>query len=269
MLIFLPPSEGKTPPTDPGAPPVDLRKLTLPELDQARASVMDALIQVSGEDQAQQILNVGKTVMPQVRANAQLASAPTAPAHEVYTGVLFEALDPAGLTPEQLDRASRQVLIFSGLFGVTSLTDRIPAYRLSMGVTLSAPGSGQGPGAAPAHPAPGRLGSFWKAALGEPLSERIGDQLVVDCRSSSYAQAHRPAPERTLMVNSFTERDGKRKVVTHFAKHARGLLTGMLLRAQGPEPETVDDVAELASQRWRVELRPATRSTPHQLDLID
>ncbi|MCH8562369.1 peroxide stress protein YaaA [Nesterenkonia sp. YGD6] len=269
MLIFLPPSEGKTPPTDPGAPPVDLRSLTLPELDLVRATVMDALIQVSGHEQAQQMLNVGKTMMPQVRANARLVSAPTAPAHEIYTGVLFEALDPASLSPEQLDRASRQVLVFSGLFGVTSLTDRIPAYRLSMGVSLSAQGTGQGPGAAPAQQAPGRLGSFWKAALDEPLSRLIGDQLVVDCRSSSYGQAHRPAPEQTLMVNSFTERDGQRKVVTHFAKHARGLLTGMLLRAQGPAPETVDDVAELASRRWRVELRPATGRTPHQLDLID
>lgn len=269
MLIFLPPSEGKTPPTDPSAPPVNLRSLTLPELDRARSTVMDALVQVSAQEDAQQILNVGKTVMPEVRANAQLGTAPTAPAHEIYTGVLFEALDAASLSPEQLDRAARQVMIFSGLFGVTSLTDRIPAYRLSMGVSLSAPGTGQGPGAAPAHPAPGRLGSFWKTALAEPLSEHIGDQLVVDCRSSSYAQAHRPAPGQTLMVNSFTERDGQRKVVTHFAKHARGLLAGMLLRAGGPAPESIDDVAELASQRWRVELRPATARTAHQLDLID
>ncbi|GAA1161302.1 peroxide stress protein YaaA [Nesterenkonia sandarakina] len=269
MLIFLPPSEGKTPPADPGAPPMDLDRLTLPELETARRTVMDALIQISGTEQAREVLGVGEKVMPQVRANTELAHAPAAPAHAIYTGVLFEALDPASLSAEQLERASRQVLIFSGLFGVTSLTDEIPAYRLSMGVALSAPGTGQGPGAAPAHSAPGRLGRFWKSALHQPLSELIGDQLVVDCRSSSYAQAHRPAPEQTLMVNAFTEREGQRKVITHFAKHARGLLAGMLLRADGAEPGTIDDVAELASQRWRVELRPATGRSPHQLDLID
>lgn len=248
---------------------MDLRSLTLPELETARTTVLEALIEVSGHEQAQQILNVGKTVMPEVRANTELVSAPAAPAHEIYTGVLFEALDAATLTPEQLDRASRQVLVFSGLFGVTSLTDRIPGYRLSMGVSLSTAGTGQGPGAAPVSDVPGRLGSFWKQALHEPLSHLIGDQLVVDCRSSAYAQAHRPAPEQTLMVNSLTERAGQRKVVTHFAKHARGLLTGMLLRAEGPGPETVEDVAELAAQRWRVELRPAAGRAAHQLDLID
>lgn len=63
------------------------------------------------------------------------------------------------------------------------------------------------------------------------------------------------------MVNSFTERDGHRKVVTHFAKHARGQLAGMLLRAED-QPETIDDVIAVASQRWDAEFRPARGKTP-------
>lgn len=184
--------------------------------------------------------------------------------------MLYEALDAGSLDPEQLTRARRDVLVFSGLFGLTSLTDLIPAYRLSMGVTLTGSGAEHGPGAAPARTRPGPLGSFWRDALKDPLDTLVGDQLVVDARSSSYAQVYRPAPEQTLVVNSVTERDGTRKVVTHFAKHARGLLAGMLLRApKSAEAEfAVEDVAELASQRWRVELRGATGRRPHQLDLI-
>ena len=41
----------------------------------------------------------------------------------------------------------------------------------------------------------------------------------------------------------------------------------MLLR-QPQLPQTIDDVAEVASGRWEVELREAAGRTPYQLDLI-
>lgn len=252
MLIFLPPSEGKTPPAHDDGSRLNLEALAMPELAGQRSHVLDSLIEASGREDAQQVLKVGAKVMAEVEANQSLREAPVAPGHEIYTGVLFDALEAGSLTEAQLQRAQEQVLIFSGLFGATSFTDRIPAYRCSMDVKLDPQG---------------KLGSWWKKQLAEPLAERVGDQLVVDCRSASYAQAFRPAPEQTLVVNSFTERGGERKVVTHFAKHARGQLTDMLLRAEA-QPETVDDVVEVASDQWQVEVRPAQGKTPHQLDLI-
>lgn len=257
MLIFLPPSEGKTPPHPDGATPLDLDSLTLPELTESRRAAVDALIRVSRQPDAQKVLKVGGKVMGEVERNQQLWEAPAAPAHDVYTGVLFDALGAAELPAAALRRAAERVLVFSGLFGATSFADRIPAYRLSMGVDLS-PADGEGPG---------KLGGYWRRALTDPLRGRVGDQLVLDCRSSSYAAAFRPVPEQTVVVNSYTEREGKRKVVTHFAKHARGMLAGMALRAER-EPRSVDDVAQLAAQRWEVEVRPAAGRTPHQLDLI-
>ena len=258
MLIFLPPSEGKTAPRDEHAAPLDLTFMALPEVEEQRRAAVDALIRISRQDDAQQVLKVGARVMEEVEQNRRLWEAPAAPAHEVYTGVLFDALDASALPAAASARAAEQVLVFSGLFGATSFADRIPAYRLSMGVDLS-PADGQGPG---------KLGGYWRRALAEPLRRRVGDQLVLDCRSAGYAAAFRPEPDQTLVVNSVTERAGERKVVTHFAKHARGVLTGMALRAE-QEPRTVDDVAQLAAARWEVEVRPATGRTPHQLDLIE
>lgn len=248
---MLPPSEGKTSPAETGAT-IDLQSLMLPGLAAQRSRVMEALAATSERSDAQEVLKVGSKVMNDVAANRKLPHAPTAPAHRIYTGVLFDALTADGLTAEQLRLAGTQVLIFSGLFGVTGFTDRIPAYRCAMDVKL---------------PEVGRLGTFWKQQLAAPLSERVQDTLVVDCRSSSYAKAFRPPPDQTLAVNNFTQSNGQRRVVTHFAKAARGELTGMLLRS-GTEPKSVDDVAHIASQRWRVETRPADTRTPHQLDLI-
>lgn len=259
MKILLPPSEAKTPPADDDDRRLDLGSTTLPELANPRRQVIEALISVSAADDAQKVLKVGAGTMDEVRANTGLWDAPAAPAHQIYTGVLFDALDSDALTQRQLSRAENDVLIFSGLFGATGFTDLIPAHRLSMDVRLS-PSEDDSQN-------PGRLGTFWKRHLSGPLTELIGDQLVLDCRSSSYADAFRPAPEQTLAVNSITERDGQRTVITHFAKHARGLLAGMLLRSE-ERPKSIDDVAALAAARWTVEVRPAEGKKAHQLDLI-
>lgn len=253
MKILLPPSEGKAAPQhDDAVPRLDLDSLILPELAPPRERALSALIEASGRDDAQAVLKVGTKVMGEVEANRGLQEAPAAPAHEIYTGVLFDALDAGSLSSGELMRAAHKVLIFSGLFGATGFADRIPAYRLSMDVKLGELGN---------------LGSFWKKQLKEPLGELVGEQLVVDCRSASYGKAFQPVPEQTLMVNSFTETKGERRVVTHFAKHARGELTGMLLRSP-EQPQSIDDVAEIAAQRWAVEIRPSEGKKPHQLDLI-
>lgn len=258
MFVFLPPSEGKTAPGPEATKRLDLESLVLPQLREHRQRVMDALMAASAHEEAQTMLKVGAKVMPEVAANLHLPTAAAAPAHQVYTGVLFEALDAQTLNPDQLQRAADQVLVFSGLFGVTSFTDPVPAYRLAMGVNLSPFGDARDPGP---------LGTFWRAHLRAELADLVGEQLVVDCRSASYASAFRAPAEQTLVVNSFTETNGKRKVVTHFAKHARGRLAGMLLR-RAAMPESVEEVAQIASAQWRVEVRPAQGPTPHQLDLI-
>ena len=258
MFVFLPPSEGKVAPAHRADSRLNLDALALPHVRDQRLQVLHALIEASGRDDAQQVLKVGSSVMGEVEANRRLLTAAAAPAHQIYTGVLFEALEAHSLSAAKLQRAADHVLIFSALFGVTKLTDEIPAHRLSMGVGLSPFGDDRDPG---------RLGGFWRSALDGDLRETIGDQLVIDCRSAAYAAAFKPAPKQTLVVNSFTENKGQRKVVTHFAKQARGLLAGMLLR-QPQLPSTMDEVAEIASAHWEVELRESTGKTPNQLDLI-
>ncbi|GFZ80185.1 YaaA family protein [Nesterenkonia alkaliphila] len=252
MLILLPPSEGKTAPDDAAAPHLDLEELTLPDLTGAREQVLQSLVEASGREDAQQVFKVGAKVLEEVAANRQVAQAPAAPAWQIYTGVLYEGLGAASLSAEQLEQAAEHVLIFSGLFGVTGFTDRIPAYRCAMDVNL---------------PGVGNLGSFWKKQLAAPLSALAADRLLVDCRSGSYQRPFPGDPARRLQVNSFTELNGVRKVVTHFAKAARGELAGMLLRATSA-PETVEEIAHIAADRWTVEVRPAEGRTPHQLDLI-
>ncbi len=251
MLILLPPSEGKTP-ADAGIP-VDLSTLSFPALTQARQDVAIALAEVSAQDDALDQLGVGATLVHEVSRNTRLAHEPAAPAHSIYTGVLFDALGYHSLSKPQQRRADAAVVVISGLWGAVAFADSIPAYRLSMSVKL---------------PGLGKLAGFWKPRLAEAVAQHAEGHLLVDCRSSSYAAAWVPDPTRTVAINVFTERDGVRKVVSHFAKHTRGELARHLITRRGPEPETPAQLASAAGEKWRVELVGGTARKAHALSII-
>lgn len=224
MHILLPPSEGKHVPVR--GKPLELERLGHPELTDARSAVLDALIAASARPDAIKVLKVAAGLSETVTANTRLRSAPTAPAERIYSGVLYDALDPRSLPAAARRRMSRRVLIFSALFGVLRTGDRIPAYRLSGAVSL---------------PGTGGLGRFWRSQL-SPALHPTG--LLVDCRSSSYAAMWAPPADRHLPVRVFRESDGERTVVSHMAKHSRGLVARALCE-EPSDPGTPGDLVDL------------------------
>ncbi|MBD5787983.1 peroxide stress protein YaaA [Cellulosimicrobium terreum] len=239
MLVLLPPSEGKTPAPD-GAPPVDVDALTSPDLTPQRERVLAALVAASARPDARELLGVSPGLADEVRRNVGLRDAPAAPAADVYTGVLYGAADLAGALAGGGDAARRaavDVRIVSGLWGVLSPVDRVPAYRLSMGVDL---------------PGVGRLAAAWRSHLGTALDARAAGDVVVDCRSATYIAAWRPRTTGDdaaawVAVRVLREAGGRRAVVSHNAKHTRGVLTGHLVRRAG-SVASVDDLAKAADE---------------------
>ncbi|MGG5171477.1 YaaA family protein [Pseudarthrobacter sp. J1738] len=251
MLILLPPSEGKTPPVS--GEPVQWDELGFPDLNPDRAHVLDALGTVSAHEDALALLGVGASLVSDVDRNTRLHREPAAPAHQIYSGVLYDALGYARMTPVQKRRADETVLVISALWGALRFTDAVPAYRLSMGTAL---------------PGLGRMSSFWKPRLSAVLQDLPGAGLMVDCRSSSYTAAWPAPPARTVVVNVFTEAAGKRTVVSHSAKHTRGELARHLLTRRGSAPETPKSLLKAASTRWRCELLEGSERKPHALNII-
>uniref|UniRef100_UPI00258729D9 YaaA family protein n=1 Tax=Arthrobacter sp. TaxID=1667 RepID=UPI00258729D9 len=251
MLILLPPSEGKTPALS--GPAVDWSSLGFPELNPYRAKVLEALGTASAHQDALALLGVGASLRDDVERNTRLHAEPAAPAHSIYSGVLYDALGYRSLTPAQRRKADASVLVVSALWGALRFADRVPAYRLSMAAAL---------------PDVGRLAPFWKAQLGETLGPAARGHLLVDCRSSTYAAAWAPPPGQTVSVNVFTEAGGVRKVVSHFAKHTRGELARHLLTRRGKAPETPSDLLKAAREKWDAELVPAMARKPHALNII-
>jgi uncharacterized protein len=241
MFILLPPSEGKTVPTSadanlPDAETVALGSLALPALEATRFRLVTAVEGLcSGPpDAAAAALGLSPGQRGVLAHNRVLRTAPTAEAANLYTGVLFDALDVAGLRttqPAAYRQAVESILVFSALWGVLRLDDRIPYYRCSAGVTL---------------PGIGSVTTQWRQELAGPLAELFGDQLVVDLRSTAYAAMWRGGGEHVVGVRVLQERlisgRPKRTVVSHFNKAAKGRLVRALLVA-GAEPKTAGEFA--------------------------
>jgi len=251
VLILLPPSEGKTPATK--GPAINWESLSFPELNQHRATVLEALGTVSAHDDALTLLGVGASLRDDVERNTRLHAEPAAPAHQVYSGVLYDALGYKSMTATQRRKATESILVISALWGAIGFGDQVPAYRLSMGTAL---------------PDVGRLASYWKPQLNAVLAKRAEGELVVDCRSSTYAAAWAPPAAQTVNVNVFSEANGKRTVVSHFAKHTRGELARHLLTRRGKAPATPAQLAKAASEMWITELVEGTARKPHALNII-
>ena len=232
MLILLPPSEGKTAPVRGDA--LDLPALSHPALTPTRTAVLDALVAASARPDAVDVLGVGAGIADEVARNVDLRSAPAAEARRVYTGVLYAAAGLDRLTPAARRRAADAVRVVSGLWGLVGPEDRIPAYRLSMGVDL---------------PGVGPLATAWRPHLEKVLSPRAEGDVVVDCRSAAYLAAWKPAKGTDwVSVRVLRELDGKRSVVSHNAKHTRGVLTRHLLTRDGDQPRTATEVLEAATE---------------------
>lgn len=258
MLILLPPSETKAAPTDGG--PVDLAALSWPELTAARERVLAALVKVSGQKNALEALGVGESLAAEVQRNLDLNEASAAPALEVYTGVLFDALAPGEFTEQQRRVADESLVVISALWGALRPTDSVPAYRLSGGTGL------RGLGKAGAL----KVSTYWKPRLNEHLTPEAREHLVIDCRSATYAAAFQPPRANTVSVKVVQMRNGQRKVVSHNAKYTRGLLARHLVEqvAAGARLDTAADLLALARQRWETELLEPTDKKAGELTVI-
>ncbi len=236
--------------------PLDLDRLSFPELTPTRDEVLDALIAASGRDDALDVLHAPAGAADQVARNVQLRSAPTLRVSDLYTGVLYDALDLVTLDATASRRASRRLVVVSALFGALRMPDRVPSYRLSMGVDL---------------PGVGRLATRWQEPLERVLPGVAGAGLVIDLRSATYVAAWRPTgalAERTVAVHVVRDEAGRRSVVSHMAKHTRGVVARHLLET-GVDPRSPEALADHLSDRFRVELDPPRAGRPRRLDVVE
>jgi cytoplasmic iron level regulating protein YaaA (DUF328/UPF0246 family) len=188
----------------------------------------------------------------EVERNRGLADAPTMPAIDRYTGVLFDALDAPSLHAAARDYAGAHVAVHSALLGLVRGLDPIPAYRLSHDSRL--------PGL--------RLKSVWREPVASLLAGRDG--LIVDLRSEGYAElGPAPAvPDAVYLRVVSVDGDGRRRALNHFNKRAKGLFTRALV-ADRPDLHSRQDLVDWArAAGFALDAPHDDARTPNELELV-
>ena len=214
MLILLPPSEGKSTP------------------ESGKKLQLDSLFGAS------YLGGIRKKVLD---TNPDIDTATCRPAHEIYSGVLYQALGWESLSTTAKQRGSQSILIISALMGAVRIDDIIPTYKLKITTSL------------------------WKKPLTH-LLESLGSDLIIDCRSSTYAGVWSPPHEKTVAIRVFQVKGGKKTVITHMSKKYRGELVRHLL--QNSAPQTAQELHAIAREKFTCDLIPATGINPSYLDLL-
>jgi len=239
-VILLPPSEGKSPggSGDPWAP----GRSAFPELDASREKAIAALLRAmrTAAPARQKLLGVkGDALAAATAANRSVRTAPTRPAIERYTGVLYDALDASSLTARDRKRLESQVVIFSGLWGASMPGDPLPDHKLKMSAAL---------------PPVGKLSTWWRAPLTAALAPLVEGRVVWNLLPLEHDAAWAPpaagsgqpgAPAVVLTVrflDEVTADEGAPRrftTVNHWNKLLKGALVRHVLATGADEPDAL------------------------------
>jgi len=222
--------------------PAELGRVSFPELAATRVKVAAALAEVSAHPDAPSMLGVSANLRSDIAHNLRLGSAPAVRVADLYTGVLYDALDLASMDPVARRRANRWLVVVSALFGAVRPADKIPPYRLSMGVNLGELGP---------------LAAVWRAPLATVLPLAAGRGMIVDARSSTYAAAWVP---KAVLASRWVQI--RVPGATHMAKHTRGLVARYLCQT-GVDARSAKALQQVVSHRFETTLiEPARPGQP-------
>jgi cytoplasmic iron level regulating protein YaaA (DUF328/UPF0246 family) len=146
-----------------------------------------------------------------------------------FDGDVYGGLDARSLGSEDLAWSQEHVCILSGLYGVLRPLDLMQPYRLEMGTRLPN-----------AH---GRdLYHFWGTQIADYLNTRLRTDIspvVINLASQEYFKAVDTKALKARVVECVFEdyKNGQFKIISFFAKRARGLMARYAITHQLVKPE--------------------------------
>lgn len=147
---------------------------------------------------------------------------------DVYTGLAAQ-----DFSEDDFDFAQQHLRMLSGLYGVLRPLDLMQPYRLEMGIKLS-------------NKAGKDLYSFWGDTITNKLNQALGEQgddILINLASDEYFKSVNPKklPARIIKPVFLDEKNGKFKVISFYAKKARGLMSRFIIQNRLTQPEQLKD----------------------------
>lgn len=153
-----------------------------------------------------------------------------------FMGDVYEGMQASTFSSDDHAYAQEHLRILSGLYGLLRPLDRLQPYRLEMGTAL-------------ANPAGKNLYAFWGDTIAKALNKALaeqGDDVLVNLASDEYNKAAltKALKARVITPQFREEKGGQFKMVSFYAKRARGLMAAYIVKNRLSEPETLKDFQE-------------------------
>ncbi|MBL1352286.1 MAG: peroxide stress protein YaaA [Zetaproteobacteria bacterium] len=162
-----------------------------------------------------------------------------------FQGDVYQSLDAASFSSDDVHFAQQHLRILSGLYGLLRPLDWMQAYRLEMGTRLE---NSRGKD----------LYTFWgdmiSASIQDALAQQ-GDDVLINLASQEYFKAIRSKVLQAYIITpSFKEwKNGQYKVIGIHAKRARGLMSRFIIQHQLQKPDELK-AFNVQGYAWNAEL---------------
>ena len=136
-----------------------------------------------------------------------------------FNGDVYDGIDANTINTSNHEKLQNSLRILSGLYGILKPFDKIKAYRLEMGTKISINGSKN-------------LYDFWKENVTKSLLNEVNENdIIVNLASNEYFSVIDQSLISNTIVNpQFKDfKNGKLKIISFYAKKARGLMTRFLI----------------------------------------
>lgn len=145
-----------------------------------------------------------------------------------FKGDVYTGLDAETMTEEDVAYAQNHLRILSGLYGVLKPLDLMQPYRLEMGVKLD-------------NPKGKNLYEFWGSILRDSLAEELQGGVLINLASNEYFKAIEAKKLNTRIITPVFKdwKNGQYKIISFYAKKARGLMSRYVIDHKLTDPEAL------------------------------
>lgn len=157
----------------------------------------------------------------------------TRPAVYAFAGDTYQGLEAASLSQDEIAYAQDHLRILSGLYGLLRPLDAIQPYRLEMGSRLKTRRGAN-------------LYDYWRNDISKALNEQAeltGTDTLINCASQEYFGAVAPKALRLRVIAPvfMEDKNGQPKIVSFFAKKARGAMARFVVQNRVTQAEGLKD----------------------------
>ena len=164
---------------------------------------------------------------------SKVVSNNTKPSMLVFKGDVYQGLDAENFNSNQLKFAQKHLRILSGLYGILRPMDVIKPYRLEMGTKLQTP-KGK------------NLYEFWGSSIQDNVLDDLSSQksdLLINLASKEYFSVLGKMPDYVNVISPVFKdyKNGKHKIISFYAKRARGLMAKWIIQQKIKDFEKLSD----------------------------